>query len=342
MSFLSIPVFIMAGITLYVGINNFLFWFRMREKVEQFLFSGLCASVAVYDVFSALLYGSQHLETSMWFQRGQYSAIACTSVWTVFFVLKSFRQKLTPFMAVLLGIYVTYIFIAWINSPLLLHLSLGVRTPTSFMAGPLAVTYLELRTGPMILALFGFVFLGIVVSYAYFMRGYRQYRDWRFLLVQASLTVFFLAVVNDILLGGRVLKSIYLVEYSFLAVILVMDYFMQRDYVFLYNKEKEYAQELELKVKERTRDLEDSLAHIKTLSGLIPICASCKKVRDDRGYWQQVEEYISEHTEAGFSHGICPDCMKKMYPEQYEKFLARQKQSRKQGVGGANQGPEKK
>jgi ligand-binding sensor protein len=54
---------------------------------------------------------------------------------------------------------------------------------------------------------------------------------------------------------------------------------------------------------------------IKILSGLISICASCKKIRDDEGYWKQIESYIREHSEAEFSHGICPGCVKKIYPE---------------------------
>ena len=57
------------------------------------------------------------------------------------------------------------------------------------------------------------------------------------------------------------------------------------------------------------------MAEIKKLSGFIPICSSCKKIRNDEGYWQQVEQYVSEHSEAQFSHGICPDCVKKLYPD---------------------------
>lgn len=60
--------------------------------------------------------------------------------------------------------------------------------------------------------------------------------------------------------------------------------------------------------------LQDALANIKKLSGLLPICSSCKKIRDDKGYWQQIESYIREHSEAQFSHGLCPDCLKKLYP----------------------------
>ena len=64
-----------------------------------------------------------------------------------------------------------------------------------------------------------------------------------------------------------------------------------------------------------SEELRDSLAQVKKLSGLLPICASCKSVRDDKGYWEQIELYIQSRSEAEFSHGICPDCAKRLYPE---------------------------
>ena len=63
------------------------------------------------------------------------------------------------------------------------------------------------------------------------------------------------------------------------------------------------------------KGLEKALSEVKALSGLLPICASCKKIRDDRGYWNQIESYISKHSDAQFSHGICPVCAKKLYPD---------------------------
>lgn len=63
------------------------------------------------------------------------------------------------------------------------------------------------------------------------------------------------------------------------------------------------------------KGLEKALSEVKALSGLLPICASCKKIRDDKGYWNQIESYISKHSEAQFSHGICPGCAKKLYPD---------------------------
>ena len=62
-------------------------------------------------------------------------------------------------------------------------------------------------------------------------------------------------------------------------------------------------------------ELQDALAEVITLRGIIPICSSCKKVRDDKGYWNQIESYIRDHSEADFSHSICPECANELYPD---------------------------
>ena len=61
---------------------------------------------------------------------------------------------------------------------------------------------------------------------------------------------------------------------------------------------------------------------MKKLTGLLPICSGCKKIRDDDGYWNKVEAYISAHTDVRFSHGICPDCVRKHYPDLADKILS--------------------
>lgn len=66
----------------------------------------------------------------------------------------------------------------------------------------------------------------------------------------------------------------------------------------------------------------DTHLKLKRLSGLLPICANCKKVRDDRGYWRQVEEYIAEHSDIKFSHGLCPGCVTELYPQLADEILA--------------------
>jgi len=90
----------------------------------------------------------------------------------------------------------------------------------------------------------------------------------------------------------------------------------------------EMAQSLEKKELDRRQameerekliaELQQAMSDVKVLSGMLP-CASCKKIRDDKGYWNRIEAYIGKHSNAQFSHGICPECARKLYPELYEK-----------------------
>lgn len=92
---------------------------------------------------------------------------------------------------------------------------------------------------------------------------------------------------------------------------------------------EETNEALRLEIAERQRaeaeqerlieELQAALAEIKTLRGVIPICASCKSIRDDEGFWNRVESYISDHTPAVFSHGLCPDCLETEYPEFHDE-----------------------
>jgi DNA-binding response OmpR family regulator len=78
--------------------------------------------------------------------------------------------------------------------------------------------------------------------------------------------------------------------------------------------------ELQASLAARVRELEEALARVKQLNGLLPICSYCKKIRDDRNYWRQVESYISAHSDAEFSHGICPDCYENIIKPELEKL----------------------
>ncbi len=74
------------------------------------------------------------------------------------------------------------------------------------------------------------------------------------------------------------------------------------------------AQAARASAEQTAQELQSALNNIKVLHGILPTCAWCKKIRDDAGQWQQIEEYVRQRTEAEFSHGICPDCMKRLYP----------------------------
>jgi len=75
------------------------------------------------------------------------------------------------------------------------------------------------------------------------------------------------------------------------------------------------SERLRNELEKKVEQLEESILEIRTLSGLLPICSSCKKIRDNVGYWNQIEDYIQKHSNAKFSHGVCSDCSKKLYPE---------------------------
>jgi phosphoserine phosphatase RsbU/P len=85
--------------------------------------------------------------------------------------------------------------------------------------------------------------------------------------------------------------------------------------------------QLQVILADRVKELESALARVKLLHGLLPICSYCKKVRDDRNYWQQVEGYIEEHSEAQFTHGICPECRAKYVDPELERL----RQQRRRG-----------
>lgn len=83
------------------------------------------------------------------------------------------------------------------------------------------------------------------------------------------------------------------------------------------DKLEKIVEERTAALREKNSEYEEALAKVKMLSGLLPICASCKKIRDDKGYWKQIETYICDHSEADFSHGLCPSCCKKLYPDYF-------------------------
>ena len=82
-------------------------------------------------------------------------------------------------------------------------------------------------------------------------------------------------------------------------------------------KEMDCRKTREAELQRSNAELQQALREVKVLKGLVPICASCKKIRNDQGFWQQLEEYIQQHSEAEFSHGLCAPCIKKLYPGVY-------------------------
>ncbi|MBI4798328.1 MAG: hypothetical protein HY794_06260 [Desulfarculus sp.] len=148
--------------------------------------------------------------------------------------------------------------------------------------------------------------------------GLLRVRNWQLIATMAGMGTFFLlrAVltflwerqITDFMDGGTLQVITFLV--SFLAHILIFT-----GLIFL------NIQRLEL-------DLTTAQEEVKVLGGLLPMCANCKRIRDDSGYWHQVERYIAAHSQAEFTHGICPQCLQELYPEVAGKVLPEAADSR--------------
>ena len=97
----------------------------------------------------------------------------------------------------------------------------------------------------------------------------------------------------------------------------IAGYFILEKQIRLNNalaKKNTESETLRIELEDTIDHLNELLSKVKTLSGMLPICASCKKIRDDKGYWNQIESYIQEHSDADFSHSLCPECAVKLYP----------------------------
>jgi len=141
------------------------------------------------------------------------------------------------------------------------------------------------------------------------------------------------AAVYDMLSAVGLIDFIYLSEFAYMLIILSMSNRIMTNFIDSQKEVENLNTTLEAKVAKRTQELLDkknelleSLEKVKLLSGFLPICANCKKIRDDKGYWNQIEQYISNHANVEFSHGICPECSEKFYGKQqwYIKMKKRQ------------------
>lgn len=170
------------------------------------------------------------------------------------------------------------------------------------------------------------------VAYIFY-RALKANRMGSKMLMTVSAALFVLVVLNAL---GSIVEwpeqsgfLRYLPWYGFALYIQIMLVMLAREFARAMARIEHFAASLEEQVAQRTQELAaeiqvrkqtemeltESLSQVKTLSGLLPICAACKKVRDDSGYWNQIEVYIRTHSNAEFTHGLCPECMKKLYPK---------------------------
>lgn len=153
--------------------------------------------------------------------------------------------------------------------------------------------------------------LAAAIFFLYRKRGHFDPGVLRLLIASISVTImselfftFYISVYGLSNLAGHFLK---IVSFSLIYKAFIVTG-LQNPYALLFRN-----------LKKSEEDLKNALLEVRKLSGFLPICSSCKKIRDDRGYWNQIEEYITQHSDVDFSHSICPDCAKKLYPDFFKE-----------------------
>lgn len=145
-------------------------------------------------------------------------------------------------------------------------------------------------------------------------------REHTLVLVAASLTVFLVCGIFSQMRIHTVEEAYCLLNLVCAVLATVITVFLL-DYIRRKHFHKQIViQQRNEQIEIQRQELEEALQKIKTLSGLLPICSSCKSIRDSEGYWHSLEAYIEEHSDAAFSHSLCEECLKKLYPKVYAKM----------------------
>jgi hypothetical protein len=146
--------------------------------------------------------------------------------------------------------------------------------------------------------------------------GYLWVRNFRIAALSVGWTLLLSGLLND--LSDEVYPDVAFFDLAQEVLLIIAFPLIAAGFLRAWKALNRQVSERDAALAELTRvnaDLQKAMDEIQTLRGIIPICAECKKTRDDNGAWNQIEDYIRDHSEADFSHGICPECRRRLYPE---------------------------
>ena len=255
MNLISIPVLMMAAICVYVGVHYLLFSLRRRNEPENLSFALTCFSIALYDVFCVGLYNASSVEDGMFWQRLQFAGLALFSITVSWFVHHFTRHGTRrPFIAI--TVYFSALFFLGILARGTLTLTLDAPRPKHVRLGDFAeIVYHEADPGLIYTVQYvSMMLLALFILYS-MIRHYREGNRRRARPILAALCVFFLASVNDALVGMAVYPFIYLLEYTYMFIILSMAYVLTSSFVDLHHEVEGLVAQLDEKVNERSLDL---------------------------------------------------------------------------------------
>jgi membrane protein implicated in regulation of membrane protease activity len=307
----------LAGANLAAGGLFLTLYLKRRQSAQYLPFSLLCFAIAAYDFFCAGLYSARSLEQGIFWQRLQVFSFGPINVLILWFVGLTAEKLLDRVLRLFVGAICAFAFaVLLFDRP---GLTLSAATPstkTILWAGRPFITYYESEYGILLVAASAIFYAGFAYAGYQLYRAQRRTRSRYQLAILAGLGVYCAGLLIDSLVEARLLNMVYTSEYAYLVLVSIMAVALLRRFADLQREIETLNAGLEQRV-QRAQD------EIEVLHDLIPICASCKRVRRDGGYWQQVEEYFAEHHDATFSHGVCPDCIEKLYPDVLARRAAR-------------------
>jgi len=302
----------MASINFYVGVYYFFFYLKRPRSKEYLPFSLLCLSVGFYDVFCVGLYNSLSVNEGIIWQKFQMDTVIAISVFLIWFTGIYTGQKGNRKISFLIVWFIIILFVSHLVNPEYTLSPFNPSIKKILLFNSLYITYYEGANGivyqiEIVSAIIAYIYLCIL-----FICNYRKYRFKLSLFILICQIMYFFGVVNDSLVAMQLYSFVYISEYSFFFIVISMAYLLLDNFVNLHRAFEDLNVNLELKVQEKTREILEAREQVKRLEGIIPICVYCKKIRDDEKSWHQLEQYISEHSDATFSHGVCPECLEKL------------------------------
>ncbi len=255
----SIPVLMMAAITAYILLYH-LTKFLLQKGLEDLYFALLCLSVILYDVFSIGLYGSTDVSVSIGWQRGQLFSVSMIATFTVFFIYRITETRVNVVFPLLAGAYGLLGLMAFL--PFDWVLSAGAPMIRSFSLFSLPVRYYEARPGMLMNVLFVAVCVGMAYGYRLLFRSYSAGNQKAMLPLIIAFTLFFLTNISDMLNAVGIIQTVYLIEYSFLALALVMEYSLLKQFVEMNDQVESMNVVLEQEVQNRTGQIETLIGRL--------------------------------------------------------------------------------
>lgn len=306
---LAIPCIAMAAVNAAVGgyyLALYLGWPKVQEHLP---FALMCFGIATYDVACAGLYDAHSLDVGVFWQGIQLAMpapIAASALWFAMALTDRPRGRLFRGLMVTFAVLFVTTLVLRVPGITLSPLTPAVKHIT--WAGRPLVTYYESSLGLLTNLSIGLALVVNVYLLVILWQGYRERSSRPLLAIVIGILVYFVAVMSDTLVANRVYPFVYVSEYAYMVLVAVMAGGLLLNFVGLHRSVEALNRQLEGRV-------ETAMTDLRVLSGLLPICASCKRIRDDGGYWAQIEDYITTHSEAVFSHGLCPECVERLYPE---------------------------